>query len=339
MRIGIIGLGGVGRAFLSLVEEKKGELIKMGAEPKVVLLMNSTSACVSDEGMDIESLLKYLESVKDLSGFEGGFKWNDFERVLNMTKLDFLIEATPTNKESGEPARTHIEAALKRGINVVTANKGPVLLSYKTLKDLADKNNVGLGIGCTTGGALPTVSSGQYDLLGAKITGIRGILNGTTNYILNLMETESISYDEALRRAQHEGIAETNPSMDVEGWDTATKMIIIANALMGTDIKPDDAKVKGIVDITPEIVQSARDKGKRIKLMGRLLKIENGYAVTVQPEEVDSDDIFFGVNGKNKGILYSTDTLGDVAILGGASNVKGAAASLLRDVLQIELSE
>ncbi|WP_128425229.1 homoserine dehydrogenase [Gudongella oleilytica] len=335
MRIGIIGLGGVGRALISLLIEKSDELITMGVKPKIVFVLNSSSGCYREEGIDLRELLDHLETSRDLSLLDGGFQGGDIHGLLDVANLDFLIEATPTDKTTGEPALGHILSALGRGVNVVTANKGPVMLYYRRLKDLADTMGVSLGIGCTAGGALPTISSGQYDLLGARVTGIRGVLNGTTNYILTLMEEEGLEYIEALGKAQKEGIAETDPAMDVEGWDTAIKLIIITNALMGSNLKLQDASIEGIQNLKLEDVNKAIAQGKKIKLIGKVQREGNSWNLVVAPEAVDKNDIFFGVNGKNKGIQYLTDTLGEVAVLGGASNLKGAAASLLRDLLQI----
>ena len=335
MRIGIIGLGGVGRALISLLIEKSDELITMGAKPEIVFALNSSSGCYREEGIDLKELLDHLETSRDLSLLDGGFQGGDIHGLLDAANLDFLIEATPTDKVTGEPALSHILSALGMGVNVVTANKGPVMLQYRRLKDLADTMGVSLGIGCTAGGALPTISSGQYDLLGARVTGIRGVLNGTTNYILTLMEEEGLEYTEALGKAQKEGIAETDPSMDVEGWDTAIKLIIIANALMGSNLKLQDASVEGIQNLKLEDVNKAIAQDKKLKLIGKVQWEGNNWNLVVAPEAVDKNDIFFGVNGKNKGIQYLTDTLGEIAVLGGASNLKGAAASLLRDLLQI----
>lgn len=335
MRIGILGLGGVGRAFLSLLNDKNEELLNKGIQPKIVFALNSSSGCYKEDGIDIEVLLDHLERSRDLSNLDEGFQGGDIHSLLDMADLDFLIEATPTDKITGEPALSHMLSALGRGINVVTANKGPIMLDYKRLKDLGDTMGASIGIGCTAGGALPTVSSGQYDLLGANVKEIRGVLNGTTNYILTLMEESEMDYPEALRKAQNEGIAETDPSMDVEGWDTAIKLIIIGNALMGTNLKLRDAKVQGIQNLKLDDIKKAKSEDKKLKLMGKVYEDGGSWKVEVAPEEVEKDDIFFGVNGKNKGIQYHTDTLGEIAVLGGASNLKGAAASLLRDVLQI----
>lgn len=335
MRIGLIGLGGVGRAFLSLLIEKSEELMTMGVKPELVFALNSRSGCYRKHGIDIKELHDHLERSKDLSLLDGGFQGGDIHGLLDIANLDFLIEATPTDKTTGEPALSHILSALGRGVNVVTANKGPVMLDYRRLKDLADTMGVSLGIGCTAGGALPTISSGHYDILGARVTGIRGVLNGTTNYILSLMEEEGLEYDKALIKAQNEGIAETDPSMDVEGWDTVIKLVIIANAVMSSNLKLQDVSVEGIQNLKLEDIVNAKAEDKKLKLIGKVQMEGDNWHITVAPEAVDKNDIFFGVNGKNKGIQYLTDTLGEIAILGGASNLKGAAASLLRDLLQI----
>jgi homoserine dehydrogenase len=186
--------------------------------------------------------------------------------MLQNRDVDVVIEMTPTNKETGEPGMTHIKKSLENGINVITANKGPILLAYKQLKNTAIKNGVQLGIGCTTGGALPSINGGIMDLAGANIQSIEGVLNGTTNFILNEMEQSGVTYQEALKKAQNLGIAETNPVMDVDGWDTASKLLILTNVLMNEDKHLEDISVEGITDITPQEVKNCLAEGKKYKL-------------------------------------------------------------------------
>ena len=329
MKIGLVGTGGVGRALIGLIGKRD--------DMDLVFALNSRSGAGDPLGLDCEGLAEYLQENRDLSGFckEGFGAW-ELGDVLKSYKVDLLVEATPTNKGTGEPAATTIRLALQEGIHVVTANKGPVMLHFKELGDLAQENGLGLGIGATAGAALPTISAGENDLLGSRLLGIRGVLNGTTNYILHLMETEGMSYGDALRKAQEEGIAETDPSQDVEGWDTAIKMTIIANALAGTDLTLEDAQVTGISHLTLEDIGAAKREGKRYRLLGELdLQDENPRAL-VRPIMVSQEDIFYGVQGKNKGVEYITDNLGEIAILGGASDVRGAAAAIIRDILQIK---
>ena len=183
-------------------------------------------------------LIEHVHQGGELCEFpDEGIRKETFQNLIMRRDVDLLIETTPTNNKTGEPGLTHISKALERGFHVVTANKGPVLLAYKQLCTLAAKSHVQLGIGCTTGGALPTINAGRFDLAGAQILSIEGILNGTSNYILSEMEERDCSYEEALKQAQQMGIAETDPSLDVEGWDTATKLLILTNILMEEEHK------------------------------------------------------------------------------------------------------
>src|SRR5699024_8396068 len=145
-----------------------------------------------------------------------------FTDLIREKDVDIVIEMTPTNLNTGEPGLSHITKSLSNGIHVITANKGPILLAYDELYKIAKENNVQLGIGCTTGGALPSINSGIVELAGSKITSIVGILNGTTNFILEEMEKNGIEYREALKKAQKLGIAESDPTLDVKGFDTAS---------------------------------------------------------------------------------------------------------------------
>lgn len=194
------------------------------------------------------------------------------------------------------------------------------------------KTGVYLGIGCTVGGALPSISCGKYDAAGAKIESIEGVLNGTTNYILNAMKFENKTYEEALNNAKEIGIAEKDSYLDVKGYDTAIKTIILSNALMGSDLSLDDAEIEGITGVTLEDIRKADSKGRKIKLVGQAFR-ENGIVkVRVKPKELDENSPLFFVEGKNKGVFYKTDILGDITVIGGASAPENAAASILRDI-------
>lgn len=331
MNIGLIGVGGVGRAFIQLLEMKKEDL----GDLRIVFLLNSNSGIIDCDGIELNDVLEYLKENKDLSRYKGGFsKWN-LDEVIKASNADCLVELTPTNKETGEPALSYIRCGMENGLHVVTGNKGPILIDYKGLKQLAKEKGISLGIGATTGGALPSITGGEYGLRGSRILGVRGVLNGTTNYILSLMEEEGLDYLEALSMAQREGIAEANPKMDVEGFDTAIKMLIISNTMLNQDITLDEVEIEGINGIGIGDIEEAKMVGKRIKLMGETYYDGDRLKIRVYPKLIDKDSIFYNVMGKNKGVEYVTDTLGEVAILGGASNVLGAAASVLRDILNI----
>jgi len=336
MRVAIIGYGGVGRAFVQLINGKKDYLYKEGLQIQVNYIIGRNGGVYNLEGIDLQDFMEFGLKQRNITKYP---KWGNeevsFEKMILNRDVDVVIELTPTNKETGEPGMTHIKRSLECGINVVTANKGPILLSYKELKNIAVKNGVQLGIGCTTGGALPSINGGMMDLAGANILSIEGVLNGTTNFIINEMENNKITYLEALKKAQKLGIAETNPTLDVEGWDTATKLLILTNVLMNEEKSLEDISVEGITKITPEEIKNCLAEGNKYKLVGKTLKNNGEIRMTVKLEKLDSTHPFYVVDGKNKAVRYVSDVLGDLTIIGGASGVIPASASVLRDLINI----
>lgn len=336
MRVAVIGYGGVGRAFVELINLKKEYLKKENINIELNYCIGRSGGVYNPGGIDIEDFLEFGKAEGDITRYpRGGSSEITFQKMLQNNDIDFVIEATPTNKETGEPGMTHIKESLKRGINVITANKGPILLAYRELKNIAAENGVELGIGCTTGGALPSINGGIMDLAGAEILSIEGVLNGTTNFILNEMEASGVTYGEALKKAQNLKIAETNPAMDVEGWDTAVKLLILTNVLMDENMQLRDVIIEGITRLTPEEVRDGLKEGKKYKLVGRAIKVGGRLQMTVKPERLEPSHPLYGTDGKNKAVRYTTDVLGDLTIMGGASGVIPAAASILRDLINI----
>lgn len=336
MRIAIIGYGGVGRALVRLIRDKRDELRKEGIEPIIKYIITSQGGIYDGEGIDLDKFITYSLKHRDITNYpEGGSKDIFFRQIIDNKDVDLVIEMTPTNIKNGQPALSYISTSLKNGINVITANKGPILLAYRELYELAKENKVQLGIGCTTGGALPSINAGIIDLAGAKILSIEGILNGTTNFILEEMEKNKIEYEEALKKAQELGIAEADPTLDVEGWDAATKLLILASVLMGGDKGLEDLDIEGITSIKYEDIERALKEGKRYKLIARAYLVDGDIRLKVGPELIGSDNPLYYVKGKNKAVRYITDTLGDLTVAGGASGVVPAAASILRDMINI----
>ncbi|MGI5997106.1 MAG: homoserine dehydrogenase [Lutispora sp.] len=336
MNIALIGCGGVGKAFIKLLQEKEGPLMNQGLNISLKYVIGSKGGIYNPQGIDKEDILNFMASEKDITKYpKGGAHKLSIDDIIDNKDVDMLIELTPTDKETGEPGMTHITKALDNGINVVTGNKGPIMLAYRKLKAIAKANGAQLAIGCTTGGALPSINAGIMDLAGSRILSIEGVLNGTTNFIIQEMETKGIGYEEALRTAQNIGIAEADPSLDVEGWDTAMKMLILVNVLMEEDKTLKDIKVSGITAMTQEDIKKAATDGKKLKLIGKAVKNEEGLEMCVSLEEISPDHPLYGVDGKNKGVRYVSDALGDLTIIGGASGTRAAAASILRDVINI----
>ncbi len=336
MRLAVVGYGGVGKAFVGLLASKGSYLRDEGLDIKLNYVMNSRVGIYCSEGIDCEALAKFSKTDDDLTQYKKGTpRQMTFDDVIDKEHIDVLIEMTPTNKKTGEPGLTFIRKALERGIHVVTANKGPIMLAYKGLNELAAKHDVQLAVGCTSGGALPTVNGGLIDMAGSTILSIEGVLNGTTNFILDEMTHRGVTYDDALKKAMDLGIAETDPTLDVEGWDTAIKLLILTNILMNEEKTLDDVSVKGITDITPEQINEAKAEDKKYKLVGRTINKNGVLHMAVCPEKLDREHPLYSIDGKNKGVRYDSDTLGDLTISGGASGVIPAAASVLRDLINI----
>ena len=334
MDIGLIGFGGVGQALIKLLIDKESYLLQQyNLKINVKYIIKSNGGIYNASGINLSEILKVIDENINITCHN---EWKDnlnINDIIDNNDIDTLVELTSTNIETGEPGLTHIRKSLENNINVVTGNKGPILLDYKKLKVLADNNNVELKVGCTTGGALPSINGGIYDIAGSKIQSIEGVLNGTTNYILSKMANDNVDYKEALLEAQKVGIAESDPSLDVLGYDTASKIIILSNVLMNSDLKLEDLKINGIEEVRLDNIEKAKVRGNKIKLIGKVYKKDNLVKGYVTPIEIDENHPLYCVDYKNKGIYYKTDTLGDISIIGGASGTMNAAASILRDII------
>ncbi len=332
MDIAVIGCGGVGKAFLKLLLEKE-EILNI----KVKYILEYYGGIYDKQGIDLKEITEFIKLEKDITKFKnGGNSDVNFDVLIKNKDVDLIVVMTPTNKETGEPGISFIRKALQNKIHVVSSDKGPILLDYHGLKKIAKENLVQLGIGCTTGGALPSVNAGLIDLAGAKVLSIEGVLNGTTNFILDEMEQYGSTYIDALLKAQRLGIAETNPSLDVEGFDTASKLLILTNAIMGENKTLGDIIIEGITNIKPDDIKKAKDQGKKIKLIGKTEIKDEKLIMTVKPESILESHPLYNVSGKNKAVKYVSDTLGELIIIGGASGVREAAASILRDIINIQ---
>lgn len=338
MRLALIGFGGVGKAFLRLLQTKRESLLKEGIDAKVTYILASRGGLFCPEGVDTDALFAHLEGggrVDNFPGFGSPHITPDY-LAQNPDGIDVAIDLLPTNKATGQPGLGCVEKLLDAGVHVILADKGPAMLACHDLARRARARGVQLGLGCTTGGALPSINGGIMDLAGAEIQSIEGVLNGTTNFIIQEMEESGCTYEQALKKAQDCGIAETDPSLDVEGWDTAGKLLILTNVLMQEHKTLDDISVTGITGLTPEQIQAARAEGKKYKLLGSTCRNENGQLVmTVAPCPLSHDHPLFSADGKNKAVRYTSDTLGDLTVMGGASGTTPAAASVLRDLVNI----
>ncbi len=335
----LMGFGNVGQAFLRLAHEKKEFFrIRYGLDIRFYSIFELGGAVHSSRPLNISEI---LEKYSSLTMFWKNPHWRPDLKLafaLESIKPGVLVECTPSNIKSGGPALSHIHQALDRSWNVVTASKGPLVIDWRGLHEKAEKKHVALKFSGATAAALPALDVALYSLAGAEISRIEGILNGTTNYILTRMK-EGIDYREALKEAQSKGIAETDPSLDVSGLDTASKILIISNALLKTGFTLDDMTIEGIDAIPAHLLTEGRKKDRALKLMGVLFKRAEEFRLEVRLTVIDSPHPLFGVDGTNKGIVFTTDTMDSVTVTGGKSDPKGAAASLLKDIINIYRKE
>lgn len=335
-RIGLIGFGNVGQGFTRILLNKGTKLReRYGFEFKIVGIADPVKGSVFDpEGLDLRKLLELIDKYGNIRDYPGGRKDIDSLYICRSDSVDIVVEVTPTNVKTGEPGLTHIREALKHGKHVVTSNKGPIALAYPELKALAEENGVLLRFEGVVLSGTPAINLALEALAGADISRVKGIVNGTTNFILTKME-EGMTYEEALKEAQRLGYAEADPTADVEGWDAAVKAVIIANVLMGGSITINDVEREGITKITLEDVRRAKDEGYRIKLIAEVVREGGSIRASVKPRRVPLTDPLANVMGAINALTFETDHLGPVTIVGpGAGRVETGQA-ILSDVLAI----
>ncbi len=336
IRIVVCGFGNVGRAFVRLVAEKQQDLQeRYGIDPRIPAVVDIGGAALGGrEGLPLDQLQALIDAgrpIETMTSF--GWPGKTGVDILETTAADVLVEATPTNLVDGEPARSHMNAALARGMTVITANKGPLVLFYRDLQERARANGGRIFMSAATAAALPTLDVGKLCTAGARVRAVEGILNGTTNYILTRMSQEGIAYDTALKAAQELGIAETDPTLDVEGLDTRNKIILIANQLFDQGLGISDVRTTGITGVSREAMEEAHANGRVIKLIGSARWQDDRLEVRVAPEALAADHPLAGVHFSEKGISFDTDIMGRITVTGGHSSPTGAAAALLKDLI------
>jgi len=317
----LAGYGNVGRAFYKLIQEKRPLLLdRFGLDLGIQAVVRSRGGRVSPGA---------LQGPLNNQDWEPGVKLEDALRDL---KAGVFVECLSSNLKTGEPALSAVRRALNLGWSVAAASKGPLVVDLKGLRDLAREKAVQLKYSAAAGAALPALDIGLKSLAGTELLGLEGILNGTSNYILTRM-MEGLEYEAALLEAQSKGIAEPDPQMDVEGWDAAAKLIIIVNSMLDTSYGLDDVRVEGVADFLKFALRRAKAEGKKMKLLAHLKRRGESVILRVGPELLDASHPLFSVDGTNKGITYSTDSMGTLTVMGGKSDPKGAAAALLKDII------
>lgn len=319
IKIAMVGFGTVGQGFAELLIKKRGEISKAIGEFKVVAIADSKSSISGDF-----SLEEAIELKKKTGRLRDDRKAAD---IVSEEDYDILVETTHTRLDGGEGLR-YIKTALKRGCHVITSNKGPLVANFKQLMKLADSRNVKLMYEATVGGAMPVIKMLNRYLAFCEVLSVKGILNGTCNYILSRMEDERLPYEQILSEAQELGIAEADPSYDVEGIDAAAKLVIIANTL-GIDARFEDVERVGIDSITPDAFSVAAEKGYTIRLIA-----EVGKRLRVTPRLVPITHPL-AIKGTMNAVMFKTDTAGSIFVAGRGAGKEETASAMLSDLYEI----
>ncbi|MFC2030180.1 homoserine dehydrogenase [Chloroflexota bacterium] len=332
----LMGAGNVGRRLMGLFVLKEQRLRDLGLELSLTGVSDTSGVAVCPSGLDLQQLVALKEEGKGVAEYPhwGQAGVTALEMVLN-TEADLLLEAAPANMQDGQPGLGCIEAALSRGMHVVTADKVPLVLAYSQLMGLAKSKGVRLRFDATVAGGLPAVNIGRRDLAAAHIHRLEGILNLTTNYILTRMADDGLSYAEALADAQVAGHAETDPTLDVEGWDAANKLVILAQSVLGQPARLDDVDVEGITHITGDVLEAAAGRGKRVKLVATAEETAVGFRLTVRCLELEATHPLAQLRPKQMGIVYHTDISGSIAAAIVEETPVPTASAMLRDIIDI----
>jgi homoserine dehydrogenase len=336
LRLVLVGVGNVGQAFLQLMEEK-AELLKEEYDLELVLVgaADSSGAVLNPAGISPAALRAHKGSGAGVGSFPGGVPGMTALQAVAAAEADVLLEASPVNLQTGQPGLDCVREALRRGMSVVLANKGPLVHAFGELTTAAESAGVGFAYSATVCGALPVVNIGRRDLAGCAIRSVRGIFNSTSNSILAAMSRGG-SYEQALHQAQLDGIAEADPRLDVEGWDTANKLVIIANSILRQPATLADVEtVAGITVITPEQITDGARRGLVVKLVATARWDGARYRLAVQPEWLSNDDFLASVSGWEMGIVFDTDIMGLQQFKVDERGPVPTSAAMLRDVIRI----
>jgi homoserine dehydrogenase len=343
LRLAICGLGNVGRNLARILRTQQSLLRERhGLRLVVVGAADSTGAAINATGLDPDAIVDAKSARRAIGSLPGvGHPGMSALEMTQHVDADIVCEATPVDLKTGQPGLDIARSALARGVHCVLANKGPLALAYQELATLSnlsgDHSKPALRFSGCVGGALPTINIGVRDLSPARITRVEAMVNGTCQGILRLMESGQL-FEAALAEMQQRGVVEPDPSLDIDGWDEAVKMVIIANAVLRRPTTIADINVTGIRAITPADLRAADARGERVVLLGTAdpdSALASGWALRVAPVALPKDHPLARMSGDEMGVVYHTDISGTITATAAEVDATPTAAAMLRDIIEI----
>ena len=336
LKVAMLGFGNAGQAFVKLLMDKRAEISNsFDCNVQVVAISTrSKGSLVNESGIDLEGACSDIEKSHHFDEKRGDFSTLNSMEIALSVNYDVLIELTPLEIFTGQPAIDHITTALNRKKHAITANKGPIAWAYETLRELAEKQGVLFYYETTVMDGTPIFNLVDETLQFCKVTEVNGILNSTTNFVLEEL-AKGKAYDDVIIEGKERGFVEADPSMDIEGWDAAAKTAALLNVLMRANITPCDIERKGIEDITYEQIKEAEARGNVIKLLCHG-GIENGKVIgRVQPEEIGKDKLLSSINGTSSVVSITTDLMGTISIVEHDPEIEQTGYGVFSDLIRV----
>lgn len=336
LRLALLGFGNAGKAFAKILNDKHEEIKKtMGCNIVVTgIVTGSRGALYNPEGVDLKSAWSEIEENGRFAENNPYFSTMNSVEMAEKGEYDAIVEMTPLQIFTGEPAATHLRIAMSRGKHAITANKGPIAWYYKELKELAEKNGVKFYYETTVMDGTPIFNLKDETLMFSTVTQVEGILNTTTNYVLEEL-AKGKNYDDVIEEGKKIGFVEADPSMDIEGWDASAKITALLNVLMDAGINPKDVDRKGIEDITLDDIKNAESRGKVIKLMCRGTIEDGKVKASVKPEEVEKGSLMSVIDGTSSVVQITTDLMGTLTIIEHDPDLVQTGYGVFSDVVRI----
>jgi len=329
MKVQLVGFGNVGKSLAELLLEKRRTLKSLGLDIFVVSVSDSKGTAIDGHGLDLDEVLECKKRQwNNCNKYKKDYAARD---AIKQVQSDVVVELTPSTF-NGEPGLSNIETALKARKNVVTANKGALVTAFRKLVKLARDNGVQLFYEATVAAHVPIFCMVDSCFKADEVLKIEGILNATTNFIIDEIEKGN-SFDKALNKAIQDGWTETDYSDDIDGIDAARKAVVLANSLFRREVKLEDVVVKGIRQIEAMISESRRS-GRKVKLVCEIKNDGDMIKISVMPRQVSLDDPLATVNRGNMGLKFTFKTCGEVFVSAQFTGTMQTAYAVLNDIVR-----